>query len=251
VGSLAVAVQLVRGSRQFNQGLDAMTKASQLFSDEQRTAIDKSVAEAESKTSAEVVPVVTSSSGRYDRAEDIVGLWCALLAVIALWLLLPRPASEPGDWGVASSYWPLVSLVIGFVAAFIGGTVAGGKVGWLRRLFTPKRQMEEEVASRAREVFFDKRVHHTDGGTGLLIYVSLFERMATVIADEQVLQKLGQPALSELCTELTEALRVGHPADAVCKVIQDVGDRLALVLPRSEDDANQLSNALVTIDQGT
>ena len=45
------------------------------FSDEQRRAVAQAVAEAEGKTSAEIVPVVATASGRYDRAEDIVGLW--------------------------------------------------------------------------------------------------------------------------------------------------------------------------------
>jgi putative membrane protein len=226
-----------------------MQKASQLFSDEQRTAIDKSVAEAEAKTSAEIVPVVASASGRYDRAEDIVGLWCALLAVAALWMLMPHQANEPGDWGAASSVWQLVALVAAIVAGFLMGTIAGAKVGWLRRLFIPKRQMEEEVAARAREVFFDKRVHHTTAGSGLLIYVSLHEHMAAVIADQQILQKLGQGVVDEFCAELTAGLSAGHPADAICKVIRTAGDRLAAVLPRGENDINELSDALVTLDQ--
>ena len=51
-----------------------MQRASELFNDEQRATIDQAVADAESKTSAEIVPVVATASGRYDRAEDIVGM---------------------------------------------------------------------------------------------------------------------------------------------------------------------------------
>ena len=86
-------------------------------------------------------------------------------------------------------------MVVGFVL----GAALASHVGWLRLLFTPRRQMRDEVAARARAVFFDSRVHHTAGDTGLLIYVSLYERMAAVLADQSIMDKLGQAALDELC----------------------------------------------------
>ena len=50
------------------------------------------------------------------------------------------------------------------------------------------RNPRSAMLARAREVFFDKRVYRTAGGTGLLVYVSLYERMAAVIADQKVLE---------------------------------------------------------------
>ena len=102
-----------------------MAGTSTIFGDADRDRVNAAVREAESATSAEILPVVARSSGRYDRPED-----------------------------------------------------------WLRRLFTPHTQMREEVLSRAREVFFDQRIHHTGGASGVLLYVSLFEHMAAVIADQ-------------------------------------------------------------------
>ncbi len=131
--------------------------------------------------------------------------------------------------------WQIVSLIAGTVLAFVLGAVIGSKVGWLRRLFTPRREMRDDVNRRARESFFDNRIHHTADATGLLMYVSLFERMAAVIADQEVLEKLGQPALDELCAELTDRLRAGHPTDAMCAVLIIAGERLGAVLPRAAD----------------
>ena len=224
-----------------------MQRASNIFTDEQRRQIDQAVAEAEAKTSAELVPVVATSSGRYDRAEDIIGLWSAMIAAMALWIYVPR-TSNSGSWGELSLVWQIVILIGAMIVAFIVGAVIGSRVLWLRRLFTPRQEMRDDVAARARQIFFDNRVHHTSGGTGMLFYVSLMEHMAAVIADQQVLEKLGQTALDELCAELTEAMRQGHPADALCQTITSAGDRLSKVQPREENDVNELSDALVTID---
>ncbi|MEA3365705.1 MAG: hypothetical protein U9Q79_08710, partial [Candidatus Hydrogenedentes bacterium] len=138
-----------------------------------------------------------------------------------------------------------VVLVLGFIV----GAAAGSYFGNVRRLFTPKSQMRDEVALRARQVFFDSRVHHTAGATGLLVYLSIFERTAAVLADDSILQKLGQSALDELCAELTRGMQDGAKAESVCKVIKDAGEALARVLPRAQDDVNELADTLVVLDE--
>ncbi len=225
-----------------------MKKAADFFSDDDRARINRAVADAESQTSAEIVPVVAESSGRYDRPEDIVGLWLGVVCLAIVWWLLPQPTAESGDWSGISASAHLVSLIAAVVVGFCVGAFAGSQVPWLRRLFTPAAQMRDEVRSRAHAVFFDNRVHRTAGATGLLIYVSLFERMAAIIADTSVLEKLGQNTLDELCARLTQSLQRSPPTDALCEILAAAGQRLAPQLPRDSQDRNELPDALVIID---
>ncbi len=67
-----------------------MQRASDFFNGEQRKHIEKAVVEAEAKTSCEIVPVVATASGRYDRPEDMIGLWMAIFAAITVWLNIPK-----------------------------------------------------------------------------------------------------------------------------------------------------------------
>ncbi len=221
---------------------------SEIFGDADRERVNQAIQEAESATSAEILPVVARSSGRYDRPEDIVGLWFAALAMIIVWLVFPLPRIEVGNWDAPAPVWQLVALLAGALVGFVAGAFVGGRVDWLRRLFTPRTQMREEVYGRAREVFFDKRVHHTGGGSGVLLYVSLFEHMAAVIADQSILDKLGQEHIDKLCRELTQRLHEGTVIDALCGTATSLGRRLAPLLPRAEDDVNELSDALVVIE---
>ncbi|WDI44880.1 TPM domain-containing protein [Bremerella sp. P1] len=225
-----------------------MQRASTLFSAEQRQKIQETVAQAESNTSCEIVPVVATASGRYDRAEDILGLWLATIAAVLVWTLYPRATEEVGDWAGTSFDSGLLALVASIVVAFLVGAVLGSQIDWLRRLFTPSDQMKDEVAAKARQAFFDRRVHHTSGATGLLIYVSLFEHTATILADQEVLEKLGQAKLDELCQQLTEGLHLGHPTEAICAVIESAGQQLGEVLPRTAGSTNELPDALVLMD---
>ncbi len=225
-----------------------MQRAKEQFSEDDHRRITQAVVRAESHTSAEIVTAAAASSGRYDRPEDIVGLWTGLIALAVAWCVLPKGSQESGSWGGMPGGLELAVLILAVLVGFVVGAVLGSRIGWLRRLFTSNKEKREGVFARAREVFFDHRVHHTAGASGLLIYVSFFERMAAVVADQAVLEKLGQPALDELCGQLTARLAASSPTDAICDVVTAAGERLGAVLPRAEDDVNELSDALVVLD---
>jgi putative membrane protein len=223
-----------------------MKRASKLFSEDDRKRIGQAVADAEAKTSAEIVPAVVTASGRYDRAEDIVGLWVGLIAVSVVWALF-QDVWE-GDWGETVLAVSL-PIVLGLIASgWLLGVLIADQFGWLRRLFTPRKQMKEEVEQAARRAFYDSRVHHTKGSTGVLIYVSLFEHVAVVLADQTVTEKLGQEKLDAFCHDLTAELRQRKYTDAFCNTISKVGIALAEVAPRQDGDHNELADALVVMD---
>jgi putative membrane protein len=223
-----------------------MKRASKLFSQDDHKAVTDAVKQAESLTSAEIIPVVTTASGRYDRAEDIVGLWLGLGALAVVWLLFQD--TRMGDWSGVNLVINL-PIVIGVVfGGWVAGVVIANRIGWLRRLFTPRRELREEVEQGARKAFFDSRVHHTQGATGVLIYVSLFEHVAVVLADREVTEKLGQEKLDALCKDLTGALAGRRYTEAFVNTIGEAGKALGAVLPRQDDDKNELDDALVVID---
>ncbi len=225
-----------------------MQHASNLFSLADRQRINETIQAAESLTSAEIVPVVATASGRYDRAEDLVGLWLGVLLVIAVSVFSPAAVAEPGSWDSHPVLWQTLKLVAVLLGGFLVGAVLSSRIAWLRRLFTPVTQMRDEVNQRARSVFFDNRVHHTQSGGGLLIYISLFEQMDVILADQQILDALGQSPLDDLCQTLTHQLRKNQPTEALCQTIQAAGERLQPALPRAQDDVNELPDSLVMID---
>lgn len=223
-----------------------MGKASEFLTKQQQAEVEKAVIAAEKGTSVEIVPVIAASSGRYDRAEDLAGFWLGVLLMVSLWILWPAPPLEPGDWGPGM---PLHHA--GWLAALVGGFFIGAalcaRTPLLRRLMTPKKELEAEVQRRAREVFFDQRVHHTVGATGVLIYISLFERMVCILADETVLKALPEGEITRLCDRLRPQL-AETPATGLVETIDSLGKQLAGPLPRTAGDRDELANVLVTID---
>ena len=226
-----------------------MPRATTYFSSEQRKVIEAAVVEAEGKTSAEIVPVVATASGRYDRPEDIVGLFTGIVLMGITWSVIPVTAPNgTGSWESISVPYHLPALIVAMVLGFITGAIIASRVEWLRMLFTPSNQMRDEVDARARQIFFDDRVHHTAGATGLLFFVSLYERSAVILADAAITEKLGQATLNELCADLVREIRGGDVASALRNSIQKAGDKLHTVLPRESDDVNELADTLVLLD---
>ena len=87
-----------------------MKKASQYFSEEEKKEIADAVLKAESLTSAEIVPVAATCSGRNDRAEDIIGVFFGIIAMIVVWGSAPHSDAETaGSLGQCTrclNFWP-------------------------------------------------------------------------------------------------------------------------------------------------
>ena len=73
--------------------------------------------------------------------------------------------------------------------------------------------MNEEVERGAAEAFHRFRVRTTNEGTGVLIYVSLFEHRVRVIGDDAISRKLGQSDWKEIRDLITNGMRSGRPAE--------------------------------------
>ena len=207
-----------------------MKKAATYFTTKEKERIENSVKLAERRTTAEIVPSLATSSGRYDRAEDIFGLLTGLAALAVAWLVFQK--TIPAQWApngvLRIGLWESIGIVAG---GFVLGATLASHAGWIRALFTPRRQMREEVRARAREVFVANRMYATNHGNGVLIYVSLFERMAVVLAEDHVIAKIGPDRLAVLRDRLIEGLREGHACRAYCETIRLAADALERHFP--------------------
>jgi len=223
-----------------------LRRASAIFDETHRQTVNEAVRDAESRTSAEIVPAVATASGRYDRAEDMVGLIVGIGAMVVLWLLF-QDVREPAWTGPAPTV-PLGALVLVLVGGFALGAAAATRIDWLRRPLVPPAEIAVEVEQRAAQLFHDQRIHHTDGSGGVLVYLSLFERRAVILADRAAFEALGKPTLDGLCSELIAEARRGDLPLALAATIRRLGDLLAEKLPRADDDVNELPDAVVVID---
>ncbi len=226
-----------------------MKKASNYFSDEQKTIIEEAVSRAEKNTSGEIVPVIASVSGRYDRAEDIFGVLLGMLLLTISWLCTQESIPVTGQWEgemttVITLPWALVIIFFGFIL----GTLLASFFPILRLIFISKKEMQEEVEKSARLAFHQFRIHETDGATGVLIYISLYEQNVRVLGDEEITAKLEQKDWVDVCNLVVEGMKSREPTEKLIQAIEHCGRLLSDHFPITDDDQDELSNKLNFID---
>jgi putative membrane protein len=224
-----------------------MKTASTLFSEQQRQRIAAAVAEAEKATAGEIVPVVATVSGRYDRAEDLFGLLLGLVALGVIWVLF----QDTTETAWVAGHTPTLGLaaVIGIiVAGFLAGAALATRFPALRLPFIPSREMRQEVERRALEAFQRYRIRTTRGGSGVLIYVSLYEHMVRVVGDDAVTEKISRDEWEGICRRVVDGMKADSAADGLTQAIRQSGELLARHFPVRPDDRNELSNELILID---
>lgn len=222
--------------------------ASKLFSDDDRKAISAAVAEVEKKTAAEIVPVVATTSDRYERAEDLVGFAVAATAVAAVWTMFQRV--QPGaDWDSGPDLAVHVVYILAiFAAGWAIGILLAKMVPGLKRLAISKQTSLARVLIAAHHAFDSLHVKGTKGATGVVVYVSLFEHRVVVWADRSVSEKIPETEWKDACELLTSSLRSGKPRDGFVAAIRKLGDVLAKHFPIQPKDVDELSNELRVLD---
>jgi len=226
-----------------------MKKASQFFSEQERKLVEDAVTKAESKTSGEIVPVIATQSGRYDRSEDLFGFFLALIIFGAVWCFFQDALPLDGDWeqGIHLVINLPVSLGI-LVAGYFLGIILASWFPVLRQPFIPNREMREEVEKAAAEAFQKFRLRRTRDATGVLIYISLYERMVRVMGDDAISQKLDQNNWNDVCQTVLKGFTEKRVAEGLQEAILKCGNLLEKHFPIQPGDVDELSNELKIID---
>ena len=216
-----------------------------------REKIAGAIAAAETNTSGEIVAVATPISDAY---HDVALHWALLPLFAVLAWAAWRPTALAwwynalfGGWHPDPTQSELLTLLMVFAA--LKFTVALLILKWmpLRLLLTPGATKHRRVRRRAIAIFQAAAAGRTAGKTGILIYLSLAERRAEIIADEAILKLTDDHTWGEAMQELIEHVRAGRIGDGICAAVERVGVVLSEHFPRSTDDSNEIPDKLIEL----
>jgi putative membrane protein len=221
------------------------------LSEADREKISATIAAAESKSSGEIVAVATPISDAY---HDVALHW----ALVPLFAVLAWAAWRPtalawwynflfGGWHPDPTQSELLTLLMFFAA--LKFTIALLILKWmpLRLFLTPAATKHRRVRRRAIAIFQAAAAGRTMGRTGILIYLSLAERRAEIIADEAILSITDDHTWGEAMHALIEEVREGKVGEGICAAIERVGAVLSEHFPRSADDCNEIPDKLIEL----
>jgi putative membrane protein len=213
--------------------------------------VTEAVAAAERASDGEIVTIVAPRSDSY---HD-VGLHYAVLAM----LLVPTVAAIVPQawidwvlallfgWNASLSFRLLMGLIL--VAMVILFLVVRFALAWmpLRMVLTPGATKTRRVRRRAIEMFRAGTEKRTKGRTGILVYLSLLERRAEIVADEAIHGRVEAEIWGEAMAVLVEQVRAGRTGEGMALAVAKIGAVLAECLPPTLDNRNELPDRLIEL----
>ena len=192
--------------------------------------VSQAIRRAEAHTEGEIVPVIVRSS--------VPASHLGTVCVLSLWLLATAIALIFGSqhhWLILGS----VAVILAWLGTWLGAT------GTVVRLLTPNAEIERLVWQRAQAEFYNEGIGRTKRATGILLFLSINERRAVVLADHAIAAKYHQDTWQEVCDLITKGLRVGKITDGLCLAIERCGVIIQPHFPKVDSASNQLPDRLV------
>ena len=110
------------------------------------------------------------------------------------------------------------------------------------------RSARRAVAHRAAlEQFAIRGIAHRKDRNGILIFVSLAERYARIIADDGIAGRVPQSEWQGAIDALVTHMRDGRIADGFIVAIEKCGNVLATHFPSNDEDRNELRDRIYVI----
>jgi putative membrane protein len=194
-------------------------------------AIIAAVRAAEARSNGQIVCVLARRS--CDAGPQAV-LYAAALALLAPWPLLAftqMPAQR--IFAVQAAIFAVALLLL-----------AGTRLGLA---LTPRRQRRRQAFRAAVEQFFTLGMTRTRSRAGVLIFVSLAEHYARIIADEGLTGKVTEAEWRAVMDEMVAHLRAGRVTEAYVVAVDRSGQLLARAAP-PDGGGNDLPDRLVRVD---
>ena len=185
------------------------------ISDDERNAISAAIRDVETRTRGQIVCVLARSSSDYSAVPI---QWAAVVALVVPWPLI---------------YLTQLTVQRIFLLQIVAFIVVALVLTYspLRMALVPRAVRRARAHRGAIEQFFLRGLANTRHRSGVLIYASLAERYARIIADEGIASKVTQAEWQGAVDALTGHMASGQIAHGFIAAIERCGTVLATHAP--------------------
>jgi putative membrane protein len=196
-----------------------------------RKRVVEAIRAQEARTAGEIFCVVAHASSNYWLVPIA---WAALVS-----LLVPLPLIYLTSLSAGTIY--MIQLAAFIVAAVVLS------IPTVRYRIVPKHAMHQRAHAEALRQFLAQGLHLTENRTGVLIFASVAERYAEIVADRGINEKVGPDVWEQAVEALITAIKNGRPGDGFVAAVQQCGDVLARHFPPGAINRDELPNKLVVM----
>ena len=213
--------------------------------------VSAAIAAAEASSDGEIVAVATPLSESY---HDVALHWAVLVLIGTLAIFAAFPDLLHfwfglffGGWRPEPTLGQLLTLMLILAVAKFTAALLILKYMPLRLALTPAATKTRRVRRRAVAVFKSAAERRTTGRTGILIYLSMGEHRAEIVADEAITKVTSPETWGEAMAALIAEVKEGRPADGIVAAVAAVGQVLTRHFARSHADTNEIPDKLIEL----
>ena len=201
--------------------------------------ISAAIRQVEVTTSAEIIPMIVRRSTFSGHTFPM-----ATLILFVIYLVAGGP-SALGPWRDLdlAVLWTGIDLAI---LALLGWGLS--QMPLLQRALSNGADLEAQVLQRATLEFYAAGLQKTQDATGILLFVSVTERRAVVLADKTIAVKLPPETWNDVLAIIIQGIKAGQLADGMVRALGKCGDLVRPHFPISEGDRNELRDVLIIKD---
>ena len=212
------------------------------FSEKDSQKIADATRKAELKTSGEIVTVITHDCANYHANLFLVAVipFILITAFIVIFSGTYISVLQSLFWEIQidkvvllTSFIPLVFFIVFFLIF---------SVPMLKYSIVSKDRMKKEVRLHAESAFFRHGITATEGATGVLIFISMFERRVELLVDYKIKQKINNAEWEKVVNNIIDGIKSDSFVDVLADEIVRCGEILSKDFPRSKDDVDELDN---------
>jgi putative membrane protein len=200
------------------------------FTPADHARIAAAIRSAERRTSGEIVCVLAHRSGEYGHMP---ALWSALFALAAPW-----PMMALTHLSAQRIFLVQCAIFAGLLLVF--------SIDRIRMLLVPRAVQRARAHRAAVEQFHTRGLGRTAARNSILIYVSLTEHYARIIADEGLDSRVEQGEWQKAVDALVAEIAEGRVAQGFIAAITLCADVLALHYPPG-DETNHLPDRIYLV----
>ncbi|MBI1768650.1 MAG: hypothetical protein HY015_09070 [Bacteroidetes bacterium] len=207
------------------------------FSTAELERIKAAVRKAEDKISGEIVPVFVEKSGFYSIANYRAAMVFGSLAFIMI-IFFDR------YYPPMAIYDPLI-IFLSVTLIGIVGALASHFINSLQKLFVSQEHLNRATRQRAETAFMQEEVFNTRHRTGIMIFVSFFEREVMVMADRGISKVVEQKEWDKIVQGIIQNIRKDKVIEGIEGAILRCGEiLLEKGFHKTADDVNELRDDL-------
>jgi putative membrane protein len=200
------------------------------FKENIKENIVQAVREIESKSSAEIVAIIKKRSGNY---TDLA-LWAGFVLMFVVYSFFMFSPDEYDSYLIY--ILSLISFFVGYAAVQIFNP--------LTFLLAKKKRLAHNAELYARAVFQKGGIRHTIGKTGVLFYLSLFEKQVVVLADRGAQTCIPAEEWDKINESFREIFKTKKPETQFIEILKNSAPVFGKYLPIQPDDINELPDDL-------